>query len=192
MIPSKVKWYTAYTLPKFEKKVSAELSKRNIEAYLPLQKVVRQWSDRVKKIEVPLFPNYIFIKTTELNRREAISVRGICKFVSFDGRPAVIADEDISAIKKLSNENPEVEANLIEGSNVRIMRGPLAGLTGVLYSKKGKNRFGLRIETIKQTLSLEVPVSFLEEITSATFNEFRDTHSENYNSHCRMGDIVYS
>ena len=157
-------WYAAYTIPKYEKKVRDELVKKQVEVYLPVQKVYRQWSDRVKKTEVPLFPSYIFVKGSESDRQNTLRTKGVLKFVSFDGRPAKVCDRDIDSIKKLENEELDVEPGLIEGSLVRIIRGPLAGFEGVLFSKKGKYRFGVRINTIKQSLSLEVPVSFLEEV----------------------------
>jgi transcription antitermination factor NusG len=159
---SQVQWYAAYTFPKFEKKVHLELVRRNIEVYLPLQKVFRQWSDRIKKIEVPLFPNYIFIKTADFERRDLVRIHGISNFVSFESKPAKISDEDIATIKKLESENLEVEHTLVEGTLVKVIRGPLAGLRGRLYSRKGKFRFGVRIDTIKQSLSVEIPAAYLE------------------------------
>ncbi len=164
MVTIQTGWYTAYTLPNFEKKVHSELHKRNIEAYLPLQLVFRQWSDRVKKMEVPLFKNYIFIKSSSSTRRDLFDIKGILKFIGCEGQPTVISDDDIIKIKKLENENLEVEPNLVEGTRVRIIRGPLAGMEGKLYSKKGKYRFGIHINTIKQSLSLEVPAMYLEEV----------------------------
>ena len=163
MIPLPLQWYAAYTFGKFEKKIYTELLKRNVEAYLPLQKVFRQWSDRVKRIEAPLFPNYIFIKTTDFERRDLTFIHGISNFVSFENRPAKISDDDIAAIKKLESENIEVESNLVEGTLVKVIRGPLAGLQGRLYSRKGKFRFGVRIDAIKQSLSVEIPAAYLEE-----------------------------
>jgi transcription antitermination factor NusG len=157
-------WFAAYTLPKFEKRAYLELAKQNVEAYLPVQKVFKQWSDRVKRQEVPLFPNYIFIRNTESDTMRALRTRGILRFVSFDGKPAIIADHDIEAIRKLESENPEVERNLVEGASVRIIRGPLAGFVGKLFSKKGRVRFAVRVETIGQSLSLEVPAAYLEQI----------------------------
>jgi transcription antitermination factor NusG len=94
----------------------------------------------------------------------ALRTRGILRFVSFDGKPAIIGDHDIEAIRKLESKNPEVERNLVEGSNVRIIRGPLAGFVGKLFSKKGRVRFAVRVETIGQSLSLEVPAAYLEPI----------------------------
>jgi transcription antitermination factor NusG len=155
-------WYTIYTFPRFEKRVCSELNDRHIEAYLPLQKVFRKWSDRIKMVEMPLFPSYVFVKTTDADRLKWVSIKGLCKFVSFAGKAAKISDDDIHTIKRLENEKLEVECGLIEGSRVRIIRGPLAGLKGVLFSKNGKERFGVRVEAIQETLSLEVSSIFLE------------------------------
>lgn len=170
MIAPESYWYAAYTIPRYEKKVHDELVKKHIEVYLPVQKVYRQWSDRVKKTNVPLFPSYIFIKGSEVERESTLRTKGVLKFVSFDGKPARVCGRDIDSIKRLENEELEVEQGLIEGSLVRIIRGALAGFEGVLFSKKGKYRFGVRIDTINQSLSLEVPISFLEEVydTSVT------------------------
>jgi len=155
-------WYTIYTFPRFEKKVCSELNDRKIEAYLPLQKVFRKWSDRMKMVEIPLFPSYVFVKTTDAYQLKSTSIKGICKFVSFDGKAAKVSDNDISTIKRLENEQLEVESGLIQGSRVRIIRGPLAGLKGTLFTKNGKERIGVRVETVQETLSLEVSSVFLE------------------------------
>lgn len=157
-------WYTAYTMPNFERKVNDELSKKDIESYLPLHVAFRKWSDRVKKIRVPLFRNYIFINTTEARFWEVLNVRGILTFIDFEGRPAVISTKEIDIIKKLENEPVDIEPGLVEGTRVKINRGHLAGICGLLYSKKGGNRFGIYLDSMKQSLSLEVPASYLEKV----------------------------
>lgn len=161
-------WYAAYTIPRFEKKVRDELVKKHIEVYLPVQQVYRQWSDRVKKTEIPLFPSYIFIKGTEIDRQNALRTKGILKFVSFGGKPAQVGDRDINSIRKLENLELEVEHDLVTGDTVRIIRGPLAGIQGTLFSKKGKHRFSVRIDAIRQSLSLEVPITYMENIKQPT------------------------
>jgi transcription antitermination factor NusG len=168
-------WYVAHTIPRYEKKVYNELVKKQVEVYLPVQKVYRQWSDRVKKIEVPLFPSYVFIKGSEPNRQSTLRTKGVLTFVSFDGKPAQVCDRDINIIKNLENEALEVEQGLVEGSLVRIIRGPLAGFEGILFSKKGKHRFGVRIDTINHSLSLEVPISILDEIHDTSIIDHANT-----------------
>ena len=160
----KLNWYTAYTLPNFEKKVYADLQKRKVEAYLPLQNVTRRWSDRMKRLQVPLFPNYIFIRSTDCKGITVLNVKGILNFIFFDGHPALVSDSEIDLIKKLANESIQMEPSLVQGDKVKIVRGPLAGMEGRLFNRKGKSRFGVRIETIKQSLSLEVPTQYLEKV----------------------------
>jgi transcription antitermination factor NusG len=166
MITHDTSWYAAYTIPRYEKKVHDELRRKQVEVYLPVQKVFKQWSDRIKKAEVPLFPSYIFVRGSAAERQNALHTKGVLKFVSFEGAPAKVSERDINAIRKLENEELEVEHNLIEGAAVRIIRGPLAGFEGTLFSRKGKSRFGVRIETIRQSISLEVPVAYMEPISS--------------------------
>jgi transcription antitermination factor NusG len=175
MITSESHWYVAHTIPRYEKKVHDELVKKQVEVYLPVQKVYRQWSDRVKKIDVPLFPSYVFIKGSESDKQSTLRTKGVLTFVSFDGKPAQVCDRDINSIKKLENEVLEVEQGLVEGSLVRIIRGPLAGFEGVLFSKKGKYRFGVRIDTINHSLSLEVPISILDEVHGASIIDHAKT-----------------
>jgi transcription antitermination factor NusG len=157
-------WYTAYTFPNLEMKVYGELLKQNVEAYLPVQKVVRQWSDRKKKLTVPLFPSYIFINTDQKRRYELLDIKGILRFVSFGGKPAIISNDDIVSIQRLENEDFEIEPNLVEGDNVIIRHGPFTGLKGKLFNKKGKQRFGVRLNTINQSLSIDISASCVGKI----------------------------
>ncbi|EOR93408.1 NusG antitermination factor [Arcticibacter svalbardensis MN12-7] len=157
-------WFIAYTYPNFEKKIYGELIRKNLKAYLPMQRVIREWSDRKKEIQMPLFPNYIFINTTEKERISFFKINGILKFISFDGRPAVISDNEIVNIRRFEDTIFEVEPHLIEGEDVMIVKGPFTGLCGTLFSKKGKSRFGIRLLAINQSLSLEIDISCIRKI----------------------------
>src|SRR6478672_10641632 len=95
------KWYIIYTFPNLEKRIHAELIRKSIKAYLPLQKVIRKWSDRKKELKIPMFPNYIFINATEKDRGKILNISGILKFISFGGKPAVMSDDEILNIMKL-------------------------------------------------------------------------------------------
>ena len=167
MRSAKLNWYTAYTLPNFEKKVRDELSKRDIESYLPLQRTYRQWTDRVKKLEVPLFPNYIFIKSSDADRQSALYTKGLLKYIMLEGTPAILSNEEVELIRRLEHEDLEVEADLVEGTRVKVVRGPLSGMSGWLYSKRGAKRFGVRIDTLRQSLSLDIPAMYLEKVMDA-------------------------
>lgn len=162
--PSKTSWYIIYTFPNLEKKIFNELSRRKIQAYLPLQKVIRQWSDRRKEFEVPMFPNYVFINSTETARFEVLPIAGILRFVSFEGKAAVMSDEEMINIMKFEKVAFEVEPHLIQGDDVMIVAGPFTGMQGKLFSKRGKERVGVRLTSINQSLSIEVCTSTLRRI----------------------------
>jgi len=89
-------WYIVYTFPNLEKKIYNELTKKKIKAYLPLQNVIRQWSDRKKEIKVPMFPNYVFINSTERERFNLLKIAGVLKFITFEGKPAMVSEDEIS------------------------------------------------------------------------------------------------
>ncbi|WP_423147192.1 UpxY family transcription antiterminator [Rubrolithibacter danxiaensis] len=157
-------WYTAYTYPNLEKKVYGQLLKQQVKAYLPMQRVIREWSDRRKELEIPLFPNYVFINISEKDRCSLFHITGLLRFVSFNGRPALISDEEISNIQKAENANPEIEPHLIQGEDVLIVKGPFTGLKGKFYTKRGKSRFGIRLNALHQSLSLEIAISDIRRI----------------------------
>src|SRR5688572_8799891 len=122
------KWYAVYTKPRWEKKVANLLANKNIIAYCPLNRVIRQWSDRRKLVNEPLFTCYVFlqISTGELNT--AKSVYGVINFVCWLGKPAVIKDEEIEIIKRFLNEHTNVQLEKYEvnvNDVVRITNGPL-------------------------------------------------------------------
>ena len=157
-------WYVVYTYPKKEQKIYTDLIRQKVTTYLPLHKVVRRWSDRLKELTVPLFPNYIFVQICDNQRVNVLRVAGVSRFIAFDGRPTIISDEEIEMIRRLENAPVEVEPRLINGDRVQIMQGPFAGLEGVLFKKQGKERFGLRLDGLRQVLSIDICESLLKKL----------------------------
>ena len=160
-------WYVAYTYPKAEKKVEKRVREMGIDAYLPLKKVQRVWSDRVKTIEQPLFSNYIFIKTIEGNIPRLVDLHGIAKFISFGKRLAIVKEKEIEMIKKALSIGKEIcidESSFKEGRKVMVKQGPFAGLKGALVRKQGKNRFMIEIESLSRSVGLDIPVNYLQMI----------------------------
>lgn len=121
-------WYAVYTRPKCEKRVADLLDRKSIENYCPLHKVQKQWSDRKKIVDQPLFTSYVFVR---LNHQELISVRetdGVINLVHWLNKPAVIRDEEISAIKQFLGEHSKIRLEKEKVSlheKVRITGGPL-------------------------------------------------------------------
>jgi len=127
------KWYAVYTHPRWEKKVHRLLTQRGMESYCPLNKVRRQWSDRVRLVEVPLFTSYVFVKADEKDFPAVRTTPGILNFVYWNGKPAVIKDAEIAAIRKFLDDYEEVAAVPLEvkpGDEVSVAAGPLMNRRG--------------------------------------------------------------
>jgi transcription antitermination factor NusG len=158
--PDPQEWYVAYTFPHAEKKVQANLEKIGIHAYLPLHQVIRNWSDRRKKLLVPLFPNYIFVHTSSRQRHESFMVKEIIRYVSFDGRPATVRAAVINSLQNILKEKPEIniEEFVRAGSHVKIIKGPFLGTEGFLIRRNGNTRLLVQIDVLKQGISVNISI----------------------------------
>jgi transcription antitermination factor NusG len=128
MFVSKKHWYAVYTKPRWEKKVNELLLNAGVEAYCPLNKVRKKWSDRIKWVEEPLFKSYVFVKIAEEEQTAMRMVNGIVNFVYWLGRPAIIQDKEIEIIRKFLNEYTEVRAERLDlriDTKIKINRGVL-------------------------------------------------------------------
>jgi transcriptional antiterminator RfaH len=153
-------WYALYTNPRAEKMVLERLQKKNIEAYLPLQKKLRQWKDRKKWIEEPLIRSYIFVKINEKAYFDVLNTTGIVRFVTFSGKAAVIPEWQITAVKQLLESNHAFEvtnSSFHKGDHVRVISGLLAGIEGELVSFNDEKIMLIRIEHISHNIIVKVP-----------------------------------
>lgn len=135
------KWYAIYTRPRWEKKVNSLLVQKGIESYCPLNKVRRQWSDRVKTVEEPLFKSYVFVKVAEEARTAVRMTDGVVNFVYWNGKPAIIREKEIATIKRFLDEYENVEAlrmDLAPGERVKVVGGPLMDQEGKVLEVKNK------------------------------------------------------
>lgn len=129
----KAVWYAIYTKPRWEKKVAEQLTKKGIENYCPLNKVVRQWSDRKKTVLEPLFTSYVFVCITQKDMVALLETSGVLNLLYWLGKPAVIRDSEIAAIKSflLEHENVSLEKMDVKlNDTVRITHGPLIAREG--------------------------------------------------------------
>jgi transcription antitermination factor NusG len=128
------KWLAVYTRPRWEKKVNQLLTEKGLESYCPLNKVRRKWSDRVKLVEEPLFKSYVFVKVSDEDRTAVRMTSGAINFVYWQGKPAVIKEKEILAIKRFLDEYENVEArssaDLKVNQRVRITNGSLMDQEG--------------------------------------------------------------
>lgn len=125
---SNASWYVVYTKPRWEKKVAESLEKKGIEQYCPLNKVQKQWHDRKKIVGEPLFTSYVFIRTSNDQHSRIKTISGIVNFVHWLGKPAIVKDEEIDAIRSflLEHKNVNIEkTNVNIDDVVKITQGPL-------------------------------------------------------------------
>lgn len=151
MSDSNKKWYALYTKPRWEKKVEKALLQINIEAYCPLNRVKRKWSDRIKTIEEPLFKSYVFVRIQDKEKTDVRYVDGVLNFVYWNGKPAIVKDHEIVAIKKFLNEYEDVEVRNLElkpADEVVVNAGVMVGATGRVIRLIGNNMVEVRIDSL--------------------------------------------
>ena len=135
------KWLAVYTRPRWEKKVNQLLQAKGLESYCPLNKVRRKWSDRVKVVEEPLFKSYVFVKVGAEDRTAVRMTPGAINFVYWQGKPAVIRDKEIIAIKRFLDEYKSAEIKPLElklNQRVRITDGSLMDQEGRVLDVRHK------------------------------------------------------
>jgi transcription antitermination factor NusG len=162
-------WLALYTRSQSERKVSAELQYLGIEFFLPMISRWRQWSDRKKKVDEPLFRSYVFVHVSEKEYYTALNVPGAVRFVTFGGKAVAIPENQILAIRQYLQEPeeiPEAELTFKEGELVRIKAGPMEGLIGKMLRYKNKFRLIIQIDAIGQSITLHIPRSRVELVES--------------------------
>ena len=143
-------WYAVYTKPRWEKKVAALLEAKGIEYYCPLNKVVKQWSDRKKIVLEPLFKSYVFVQVEEKEKWELLKINGIVNYVHWLGKPAKIKESEIETVKKFLNEFSSIEVvdeTSVINSTVKIKHGVLMNYQGILMEVSG-NKASVKIESM--------------------------------------------
>lgn len=151
-------WYAVYTKPRWEKRVASNLSKTGIENYCPLNKVLRNWSDRKKIVEEPLFTSYVFVRISARQQSQLYEVDGILNFVYWLGRPAIIRDNEIDLIKRFLNEHTNVKverSSLAVNDKVKIINGPFMEMEGSIIAKN-RNIVKVILPSLHFTMSAEI------------------------------------
>lgn len=159
-------WYALYTRPRHEKKVYDQLEEKGITSFLPMVKSLRQWKDRRKWVEMPLFNGYVFINIKLKSKLEALQTHGVVRMISFGGVPASIPDWQIQQLKQVISqpETLRLEQYLKEGDAVEVIEGPLKGVKGYLREIRGQTRVAILIDGIYQSASFEVQKQFVKKI----------------------------
>jgi len=164
MEPEK-KWYALYTKQKKKKKIDSLLVRKGIESWCPLQKIERQWSDRKKIIEDPLFKSYVFVRIDPSERTKVLMTDGVLNFVYYLGKPAVIKDEEIMTIKKyLAEKDASITILNEEGyraeMKIIVNHGVFMGNEGTVI-RGGKKKVYVKLESLGQVMVVEFPAEYL-------------------------------
>lgn len=157
------RWYALYTRHQHEKTVAWMLSGKGFEVFLPVYAAAHRWQDRVKRLSLPLFPGYVFIRSALDRRIHARVTPGVIHFVPGD-RPIPIAQAEIDGLRQLGASRTAVQPHpfLKAGDWVRVKIGPLEGIEGILTHWKGGYRLVLSVDLLQQSAAVEIDASIVE------------------------------
>jgi transcription antitermination factor NusG len=161
------RWYALYTRSRHEKFIHAELAKKRIEAFLPLQSIKRRWSDRTVTVEEPLFKSYVFVKTDLGESKEALKTKGAVRFVAAGSRLVPIPDATIESLRTafVSGTVLDPFPYLREGDRVYVRSGIFKGTEGFIVRKDEKKcRLVLSIDALMASVSLEIDAALVERL----------------------------
>ena len=156
-------WYVLYTKPRNEKKVAERLSAAGYNVYCPLHKVRRQWSDRMKVVEEPLFKGYLFIQVQDKRRDEVFNYPGAVRYLFWLRRPAIVRESEICTIQKWLGQYDHSDidiSKILPGDYVRITTGPFTGEQAILLDKTNKKAV-VQLKELGLQLSLSLSNSDL-------------------------------
>lgn len=157
-------WMAIYTKPRSEKKAAERLTRNNIEVYCPLQTTLRQWSDRKKKVQVPIFPSYIFVHINESERITILSDPSVLNFVYHLGKPAIIRDKEIEILMQFLGDDDSYEEVSIhqynKGDKVDIIAGPFQEYKGEV-DEISKSHVTLLIESLGMVVKIKTKLNYI-------------------------------
>jgi transcription antitermination factor NusG len=161
------RWYAAYTCANHEKRVREQLEQRSIESYLPLYETVRRWKDRRMRLQLPLFPGYVFVRMVLVDRLRVLQVPSVVRLVGFNGHLAALPEAEIEGLKNglAGGVRAEPHPFLTVGRRVKIKAGPLQGREGILIRRKGSLRVVLSIDLIQRSIVVDVEVADVEPLS---------------------------
>ena len=165
-------WIAVRSKPRAEKVALKQLEKKGMQAYLPLVRQKRKWSDRMKWVELPLFPGYLFAKVELKNSLFVLQTHGIKNVVKLGEEITVIRDEEILAIRQMieGGYEPEGIDYFVKGDHVVIIGGPLKGTEGVVAQIRGKDQFILKIDAIQHAVSCHIDRKLLKPLKAKNVN----------------------
>lgn len=161
-------WYALYTRHQHEKMVADLLAKKEFTVFLPLYEATHRWKDRLKRLSLPLFPSYVFVKGGLDRQLQMMMTPGIHSILACAGRAQPIPEEQIDAVRRMVEGRLKAEPHpfLQCGDAVRVTAGPLQGIEGILMRKKNETRLVLSIEMLMKSISVEIDAWSVERVSA--------------------------
>ncbi len=172
-------WHVAYTRHQHERSVAKYLARIGLDVFHPVYREVRQWKDRKKELELPLFPGYVFFAGGMDRRVDILSAPGLHTILYIGNEAAIVPAEEIEAIRRAGHETGALAPHpfATEGETVRVRSGPLEGVQGILEQKKGHCRLVLRIAILGRAAAVEVDANNIERLSSPRIVPTADRHA---------------
>ena len=160
-------WYAVQTSARHEKRVHQRFAERSVESFLPLYETINRWKDRRVRVQLPLFPGYIFAHLDLVERLKVLQVAGVARFVNFGGVAIPVPTAEIESLRAglIGGLRVEPHPYLKVGRRARVKSGPLQGLVGILLRKKNLERFIISLDLIQRSISVEIDAAELESLT---------------------------
>ncbi len=160
-------WYAVRVRSRFEQVTSAVLRSKGYEEFVPLVRTRRSWSDRIKELQVPLFPGYVFCRFNVTHRLPILQAPGVVTLVGFGTSPIPIPDEEIQAVRAMVQSGLHVQPYpfLRAGQKIRIDRGPLSGVEGVVVELKKHFRLVASVSLLQRSVSVEIDREWVSRVS---------------------------
>ena len=166
--PDSYHWYALYTMPRHEKRVALQLRRDSIDHLLPLYQTVHRWKNKRARLELPLFPSYLFVRIRRAERVQVLQLPGVRYLVNVAGQPVCVADNEIEVLRTALDSKLRVGPHpyLLIGRRVRIKAGPLQDSEGILVRHKNNFRVVLSMDVIMRSVVVDVDAADLEVIAA--------------------------
>jgi transcription antitermination factor NusG len=168
-------WYAVQTSARHEKRVQQRFAERSVESFLPLYETINRWKDRKVRVQLPLFPGYLFVHLDLADRLNVLQVAGVARFVNFGGTIIPVPAVDIESLRAglIGGLRVEPHPYLKVGRRARVKSGPLQGMIGILLRKKNLERFIISLDMIQRSISVEIDAAQLDPITETQVTRVR-------------------
>ena len=159
-------WYALRTMPRAEKKVNTRLLDHNHTTFLPLIPTIKQWSDRKKKVDIPLIPGFVFVRCTREELLDCMRTQGVAGIIRYLGKPAKVKEFEIAQLKILIKAPESIALinfeSILPGEEVTVIYGPFAGLKGKCIRTQGQYKVIVELKTLCSKVEVNIPIKFLD------------------------------